>query len=81
MSPRDIYNLCIRRSVAINDTDSILKDRLRAHDRRKYGIEAPGSRLSPILLPSGPVSPLINRGSPEVFKKRPLVPIVKEQST
>ena len=81
MSPRDIYSPYIRRSVATNDTDSILKDRLKAHDRRKYGIEAPGSRLSPMSLPSGPVSALDNKGSREVPNKRPLVPTVMNTPT
>ena len=74
MSPRDIDSLCIRRSVATNDTESILKGRLKAHDRRKYGTEVPGSRLDPILLSGGPVSALDNEGSRKVHNKRPLLP-------
>ena len=81
MSPRDIDSLCIRRSVATNDTESILKGRLKAHDRRKYGTEVPGSRLDPILLPGGPVSALDNEGSREVLNKTPLVPTVMNTPT
>ena len=73
MSPKDIYSLYTRRSVATNDTDSILKGRLEARDRKKDGIEAPGSRLNPILVPIGPVD---DKGSREVSNKKPLVPTV-----
>ena len=76
----ETHNLCVRRAVATSDTDSVLKGRLKAYDRSKYGMEAPGSRPSPILLLSGPVSLLDNIGSLEVLNKRPLVPIVKNKS-
>ena len=81
MSPRDIDNLYIHHSVATNDTDPILKGRLKVHDRKKYGIEAPASRLDPVLLPGGPVSTLDNKGSREVLNKTPLVPMVMNKPT
>ena len=81
MSPRDIYSPRIRHCVATNATDPILKGRLKAHDRRENGIAAPGSRLSPIVLPSGPVSTLDDKGSRERPNKRPLVRTVMNTPT
>ena len=76
-----IYDLYIRRSVATSNTDSTFKGRLKAHDTRIYAMEAPGSCLSPIQLPGGPVSPPDNRGSREVLNKRSLVPFAKKKLT
>lgn len=81
MSPRNIHSPSTHRSVATDDTDSLLKGGLQAQDKRQYGSTAPGSRLSPVPLPIGPVSVLDNKGSREMFDKRLLVPAVMNTPT
>ena len=77
MDPTEILRLCKCRFIPTKGTDLMRRDRLKAHDKRKYGIEAAGSRMSPLLLPRGPVSSLNKKSSQGMREEKRLVPIVK----
>ena len=51
MNLQDIYTLCTCRSIPSNGTELVLRDRLKAHDKRKYGTAASNPGLQPSLLP------------------------------
>ena len=81
MDPEDVHSLCVRRSIPSNGTNSMLRDRLKAYDERRFGIEAPGPRLRPLIPPSGLVPALAVKGSREMLEEEPLVPSLKDKST
>lgn len=81
MSPEDVHSLCVRRSLPSNGPASLLKERLKAYDKRRFGIEVPGLRYRPGILPSGSVPALPNRDSRGMLDEEALVPTGKDKPT
>ena len=81
MDPTNVYRLCVLRSVPSNGTDSLLRDRLKAHDKRRYEIESTGPRSSSSVMPSGPISVVDYKGCQDTLKEKLLVSAVKNIST
>ena len=81
MNPEDVHSLCVRRSLPSNGPDSLRRERLKAYDERRFGIEVPRLRLRPGIMPSGPVPALANKHSREMLDEKPLVPSGKDKPT
>ena len=81
MDPKHIYSLCARRSLPSKGADSLLRDRLKAHDKRAYGIDAAEPKISPSILPIWPVSGPGNKDSREMLQEKRRVPTLKDTSS
>lgn len=81
MNPKQIYSLCVRRSLPSIGADSLLRDRLKAHDRRAYGIDAVRPEISPSIQPSWPISGPGNKGSRDTLQEKRRMPTLKDQSS
>lgn len=94
MNPKDICDLCTRRSIPHKDLcnfcsrlphkegrDSTLRSRLKAHDKRKYGTEAAERTIGPLLLPSWPISFLEKETSRAMLDEKPPLPKVTAEIT
>lgn len=79
VNPKDIHNLCVRRSIPSQGTISSLEDRLEAHDRREIGIEDAVPSFIPLTVSSGPLPALEVKASQEMLEEEPLVRTVKDE--
>lgn len=80
MNSKDIRSLCFRRFIPSHGTTSSLRGRLKAHDNRINGRGAAVPGLSPLIVPSGPLSTPELKGSREVLEEKPLVQTVNDGS-
>lgn len=79
MDPKDIHSLCATRSIPSQGTTSLLRDRLKAHDKRENRKEPAAPRLSPVISPSGHLPLLETKASRRMLDERPLVPTAKDE--
>ena len=80
MDTKDIHSLCAKRFIPSQGTTSLLRDRLKAHDKRENKRHPIVPRLSPSMSPSGHLPGLEIKASTKMLdEKQPLVLTRKDE--
>ena len=79
MDPKDIHSLCATRSIPSQGTTSMLRDRLKAHDKRENRKEPAVARLGPLMFRSGHLPVLEIKARRKMLDEKSLVPTSKDE--
>lgn len=79
MDPKDVHRLCAARLIPSNGTTSLLRDRLKAHDKRGKKKEPAVPIPISIMSHSGHLPVLETKASRKMLDEKPLVPTTKDE--
>ena len=79
MDPKDIQSLCVSRLIPSQGATSLLRDRLKAHDKSGDKKEPTVPRLGPSMSPSEHLPGLGIKASRKLLDEKPLVPTKKDE--